>query len=801
MAYSEKYRFRFDSFNGTEFIISILQDGYDGTVISRHLGGSPKLKRENNDNIWGSSLEFPAECLIDGEFSELYATSATEFKVNVTAAGVLIWTGYLTPELYSEPDIAAPYDVTITATDNLGELKNSHYSAIGIHNASISTILYNLLALTGFALDIEYVGALASEDYSGLALLTNTFLDIDNLDDGDTSAYDVLQSLLSTLHAVVMQGQGHWMIIRETDIASNANKDSFACENLSDMTFRQYPMTTFGRQGVATIWPSGNLTNTISPAKKSLKVSAENNYKSIILNTAMSSDIEWTKSGGATFDTDHYVLPAGAIISQQKTLYGNWPSLFTFSVTARTLPPIVTTVESQNLSVMVKITGGNGVNNYFYKNDDSTEYNVISLPENRMRYGLARSYPISRFKGIGITTTPTFIPFKLNSPENGNSEDNQTLEFQISIPLALRPAIANPTSVEIRIYNNATDYSVAVHACTFIFGSQLKGNSCNLTINNSAREKLEDVTILIPYLASKSKNAQALIYAVPHLSDLTAVIQFKTSRFADYADYLTNIAKDYAISCALPRLQKEGTLNIPKNFQYLPILLHSEQIDYLVKTFEWDLLNDDMQVSMISLPGSMALDVDSTVYDDTDAEVVEDPKTLILSSSSSSVTAAEGTKSVDVTTDDSWSVASNSAWAVPTKNSSTNFTIAYAANGTTSTRAAIITVTGSTGLTATYTLTQEAGEETGISLTVDPISFTGNTSFDTFSVTVILSGAETWTIDSYPNWAVPSVFEGEVGETVITITLSDSGGDERSGNIVFKSGSVIANLFIMQSNA
>ena len=73
-------------------------------------------------------MEIYAECKVDGEFLELYTSDPKEFLVTVDVEGGTgyddrPWIGYISPELYSEPDIAPPYDVQITATDGLGELK------------------------------------------------------------------------------------------------------------------------------------------------------------------------------------------------------------------------------------------------------------------------------------------------------------------------------------------------------------------------------------------------------------------------------------------------------------------------------------------------------------------------------------------------------------------------------------------------------------------------------------------------------------------------------------------------------
>ena len=127
MAYRAKYRYRWASQNGNQGEVLLLKDGYTGAVIDRPLGRAPELSMEQNGHIHGTSLVLYLECRKDGEYTELYTSSAKEWQVQLWWNGRSLWTGYLSPELYSEPDIAPPYDVCVTATDGLGELKRSEY--------------------------------------------------------------------------------------------------------------------------------------------------------------------------------------------------------------------------------------------------------------------------------------------------------------------------------------------------------------------------------------------------------------------------------------------------------------------------------------------------------------------------------------------------------------------------------------------------------------------------------------------------------------------------------------------------
>ena len=114
--YNTRFFFSFKSRSGREFRIDIKKQGYTGTATKRPLGQSPVLKRESGDNgVYGTSLSIYAECQTDGEFAELYTSDAREYLVILSLVSgnttTPIWHGFITPELYAQPEVAPPYDV------------------------------------------------------------------------------------------------------------------------------------------------------------------------------------------------------------------------------------------------------------------------------------------------------------------------------------------------------------------------------------------------------------------------------------------------------------------------------------------------------------------------------------------------------------------------------------------------------------------------------------------------------------------------------------------------------------------
>ena len=214
MAYGIKYKFIIDSLNGAEVEIDVLKDGYSGSATQRPLGSAPVLRQQRNDRVSGSSLAFTPECQVDGEYTEFYTTDPFQYKVNLYRAGTLIWTGFITPELYSEPDIAPPYDVNVTATDGLGELRRYTFQPMG--KVTLQALFINHLSHTGQSRDLNYISRLSYSGVSYSAFFIDTYLNLDYK--AGENCYDVLQYLLTTFNAVISYYNGSWLISRENDI-------------------------------------------------------------------------------------------------------------------------------------------------------------------------------------------------------------------------------------------------------------------------------------------------------------------------------------------------------------------------------------------------------------------------------------------------------------------------------------------------------------------------------------------------------------------------------------------------------
>ena len=67
-------------------------------------------------------------------------------------------------------------------------------------------------------------------------------------------------------------------------------------------------------------------------------------------------------------------------------------------------------------------------------------------------------------------------------------------------------------------------------------------------------------------------------------------------------DFLSINALNRAVSVAVPRLKISGKFNVPESMVRQPIILRDGTGDLLVKSFEWDLYNDEIRIEATMLP-------------------------------------------------------------------------------------------------------------------------------------------------------------------------------------------------------
>lgn len=584
--YGVKYRFRWSDDQGADWKVDISQDGYTGSVLQRAIGASSvSLRRDRNGNICGTSLELAAECVVDEEFAELYTTNPYEFKVEVFCNGTSLWLGFITPELYSEPFIAPPYDVQVTASDNLGELKRYKWGAAG--RVTLANMLATLLSPTGLSLAQRYVSKMATSSLSASSFFQGVSLDLDELA-GETY-YDVLDNLLSTLHAVIFQQGGCWVIMRETDITSSISSGSVV--PAGELT--GYPISSIGSAYAGGLWPEGHVDLTVEPAHNSISLVCSELWKRYgavtidngqagnpqnFRNATLSLSATFSASDGISLhegtNTERFplsvVVDCAKVFGADKVIDGPFGAYDVF------------------FTVQVAVTG-NGVTRYLAASEGNSDAGKYIWKSSRSSINIALdSNTYYRPEAYGVSESTTGEVIAIDLPD---CEDITALT-RISVTY---------TGSKTPVPSGIVNYKPAVHFydAWLSFTNQFDSLMDTVSISNNARGPASDVKVIV----SGATNVALEKYFISNTLLVSGALigQVHSDNFSGY-DFISFLSRDYALSIAAPRLRAEGVLfgyNAPV---ILPLFVSMGGVRYAMETWDWNLVSGGIDFSALSLP-------------------------------------------------------------------------------------------------------------------------------------------------------------------------------------------------------
>ena len=571
MAYGVKYRFQFVSVNGTVYRVDLSEDGYSGSVTTRPLGKAPVIRMQDSDCFRATSCDLVLECKTDGEYVDLYTTNPFQYKVEVYwvngNAVTSIWRGYVATEIYSEPDIAPPYDVRITATDGLGILKEYNFEASGIK--LVRTHICDLLKKAGDNSPMFYY-ATSLRKYG--STVTN-FMDDVNIDLDymvGKSCYDVLKELLTSLRSVIISMGTYWLLVREADVQINSSGMLSVVQCIGGSTAYAASSTTVkmgksvGKMGVADIWPVGYLTRRVVPAKKS--VTARMEWKPKSATEDLSS---WTGSDDAIFNTSRWTLGSmgGAGTITARTVMGNF---------------------RRDIHVIIKAS------RYW------TDSGLYGKP-----YVKARA---SFFDG---TTDYYFHPdsgWNTSSPAEGDEFEIKNKNYYNDIAAADVieidiPAQGSSNQGQLTIYvdgHRVEVYEVDVQLVL------IKGYEDTIEINNGARGSAGKIEITGGRELAADPITRTFVRGVFGSVASSYIITSFSDQDNTDKDFMSITALAYAKENAAPRIEISGKLNHVYDSQNthvgVPVpFIKSHGVWAMLKSYNWDMMEEDVDFSAVTI--------------------------------------------------------------------------------------------------------------------------------------------------------------------------------------------------------
>ena len=579
MAYGLKYKFVFQSTHGVTTEIDILKNNYSGTVKQRALGRAPVLKKQKSGNVCGTSLDFYAECSVAGEFAELYTSDPKEYKVQVQRGGSVIWSGFVNPELYSEPDIAPPYDVNVTATDGIGELKLYSFELTGRN--SLSSVLQYLLGKTGLDTTVNFISRLRSSTpaVTAGAFLGGAYINLEYMN-GKT-CYEVLQYILDTLHASITRYRNAWLIARETDITFSGNNVQYY-NSSGTLTYWANSKRTYGQMGVKDLWPIGNTSTKISPAKNAVTVKAPWHSKSgALTNPDITSATGWTTTTGVTYDSSKgcfTLLGSGSTGDPPSRVYQNVSGITLDRELVFTIR-VANTMASRVAYLDVTFVY-NGTTYYLINGEDGPVWSTQA-------------------EGFGKNYRPTFNPVVAQTEDDAG-------DISFNIPPYIENSVARTgtLTVGIRFPHYQSGYAPIMDFYRCSLSARVNyGYQDIIKINNGARGSGDDVEIAHGRVTDNLGAASFFLQGILTNSASTPLKVLASNVFSGL-NFLSLMSRDYALSVALPRLVVTGTLDYPGSYSQLPLVLDDGNVKYWIDTYDFDLYNDEIQVEAISLPAA-----------------------------------------------------------------------------------------------------------------------------------------------------------------------------------------------------
>lgn len=719
MTYANRYIFNFSSHIGKDVSICIQQRDYSGGALRRNAGGSPSLRYERNEHVMGSTLTFKAECVEDDEYSALYTSDAFMYRVLLFVDGSQRWSGYITPELYSAPWIDPPYDVQLTATDGLGELKQYEFEAIG--RKTLSEHLSLLLGRIGYNGEVEMISTMFTGSNTAASLLDDVSISLDHMA-GD-SCYDVLQAILTMLDAVIYFDGSRMVIMREADLSDL--KQGASIHTASGGTV---PVRAFGSMRTYDIWPVGQMSCQIEPARSGVSVSCESHYTDDLVPPLSEWNFATIKDGYVDLKPN------------------NVDTYFKVKIRDYKVPPdLLLKIHIRNLledssNVSVKIIAWGSV-----KPGGSTSKQYLTYNKNNVSFW---------------TSTDTYMDKAVKGMSDGTDDDIEDIEINLPFTKSGNRGFKFYSLTDLWVCFRAREASTeyAIHGASIECQNALTSVVSTLSVTNGARGEADEV---VPQCSDSIARLVGMAYIdnSPYPRTTFGSASIAECSIGEF------IARSVATRFALPRLRLNGKLNFEETS--LSVLFSHRGLVYVAETMEWIVADNELDVSIISIPEA-TLSTGSIVIKDQDGKVLSsnavEPTSFMINANDNTI----HTINIYVASGQSWQVTDIPSWITFSATSGTgpgsvNFTCQN--NTTPTTRSQAVEVAGST-----VRIAQQAAQ---MSVSVSPTSLSfGNKSGE--SKTLSVTTNDSWSVKSLPAWLTATPSSGSGNGTITVKTSSDN---------------------------
>ena len=380
-----------------------------------------------------------------------------------------------------------------------------------------------------------------------------------------------------------MQYGGDWVLIRETDAlpkvifpySTAVSLEAVKLLSTGSYTSALYGVVnTIGQMGVADLWPVGYMTRSVEPAKKKLVVSAPWHFANAFDDPDMVDANAWSLAGSASIGDGITLgsMNVGASMGQASQIFTLQRFTKSIKVTVKALAQWVST------SYLDGKTRGVGVWAR-YQVTRTSEIKYFCPRGNNTEWGSSYSEPdVQKVDERDISSEP-------------RRPHSKELSFDIPAP-----GVNEEVFLQIGIIGYGV---VAVGASAIVEDN--KGYQDTLIIDNGARGDESNVEITGGRMTGNNVIAERFYEGL--LVDQYGAAQYSFSdKTQTSKDFLSINALNRAVSVAVPRIKITGKFNVPERMVRQPIIIRDGTGDLLVKSFEWDLYNDEIRIEATMLP-------------------------------------------------------------------------------------------------------------------------------------------------------------------------------------------------------
>ena len=179
--YNLIYTMPFTNVDGEALTVQILEDGGTGSPVELTGGTPPFIVDVNDEDFLYTPTRFSGATLklVGSDYlQKLFSTQYQKFKVNLVKAGSVIWTGFITPELYSQDYDNSLFELEIECISALSTLEYIDFKQEGA-TVSLLGIIKKCITESKGDFRAVYIPNVYTSSLYGITVSTANFIDED----------------------------------------------------------------------------------------------------------------------------------------------------------------------------------------------------------------------------------------------------------------------------------------------------------------------------------------------------------------------------------------------------------------------------------------------------------------------------------------------------------------------------------------------------------------------------------------------------------------------------------------------